>query len=450
MAITQTSFSSPYSAEQAAIERQRKLAEALQAQSMQPIEQQTAGGWVVPTSPLQGLAKVFQGYVSGQSQRAADEKERALGSQRNAAITAALSSMPKARQESVYGVDDGSGWALPDQQRTVNPTVQEYSGWLGKLAQIDPRAVQIGSSMVNMQQRADENDEARAFRGQQATEARQARQQEIEARLADSRTSREEAAELRRELAEAQRTTQRAIADQADATRRELPSIIAANRPPPAQRAPEALESVLGPEGKPVLVPRSEAIGKTPASSRDGGRALPASALRMQQEELDAIGTAGSINADLSSITKQLEDGKLYLGPVNNLTAKARNFTGMSNESSRNLASFESTLERLRNDSLRLNKGVQTEGDSQRAWNELVTNINDPKVVKQRLEEIQKTNERAVKIRRMNIDAIRNNFNAPPLDSTEYGNQRPAVGASGGWGGKDRRATPSARVVVDF
>lgn len=158
---------------------------------------------------------------------------------------------------------------------------------------------------------------------------------------------------------------------------------------------------------------------------------LPTSALKMQQEELDAIGTSGSINADLGSLEKQIDAGKLQLGPVNNLLAKGKNLIGASDEASRNLASFQSTLEKLRNDSLRLNKGVQTEGDAQRAWNELVSNINDPKVVKQRLGEIQKINERAANLRRMNVDNIRANFGVDPMDVSAYKNQPAAVGGGG-------------------
>ena len=68
-----------YSAEDQAIARRRKMAEMLQQQSMTPLESQTAGGWVVPTSPMAGLAKLLQGYTSGKMTSAADEQQKALG-----------------------------------------------------------------------------------------------------------------------------------------------------------------------------------------------------------------------------------------------------------------------------------------------------------------------------------------------------------------------------------
>jgi hypothetical protein len=150
---------------------------------------------------------------------------------------------------------------------------------------------------------------------------------------------------------------------------------------------------------------------------------MPAAALKMQQEATDAIGTAAGINADLDAVNKQITDGKLTFGPVSNLISGAKNAVGMSDESSRNLASFKTNLEKLRNDSLRLNKGVQTDGDAQRAWNELFQNINDPEVVKQRLGEIKRINERAVQLRKMDVDNIRINYGHDPLDTTAYANQ---------------------------
>lgn len=163
---------------------------------------------------------------------------------------------------------------------------------------------------------------------------------------------------------------------------------------------------------------------------------LPTAALKMQQEGLDAIGTASSINADLGAIEKQIQDKKLKFGPISNLTNSAMNASGFSSEESRNFASFKSNLEKLRNDSLRLNKGVQTDGDAQRAWNELFQNINDTEVVKQRLAEIKRINDRAVDLRKLDIDNVRINYGHEPLDTSAYSKQPPALN-----GGK---ATPKA------
>lgn len=169
-------------------------------------------------------------------------------------------------------------------------------------------------------------------------------------------------------------------------------------------------------------------------SKLDKRGTLPTPALKMQQEALDAIGTSAAIKSDIGSIRSQIDSGKLKLGLLSNLAGEAKNRIGMSDENSRNLASFKATLEKMRNDSLRLNKGVQTEGDSVRAWNELIANINDPEVVKQRLSEIEAINERGVNLQRLNVDTIRQNFGAGPLETDEFTKQPAVVGGNKGGG----------------
>lgn len=199
-------------------------------------------------------------------------------------------------------------------------------------------------------------------------------------------------------------------------------------------------------EGTPVKVMENgKAVQKMSKSGRVIGEAitgqttapskpLPAAALKMQQEELDAIGTASGINSDLGAIKKQIEGGTLKLSFSENIKSKIKNqnlpLIGGSDETSRNFATFKATLEKLRNDSLRLNKGVQTDGDAQRAWNELMENISDPKVVTQRMGEIQKLNERAVQLRKLNIDNVRANYGHDSLDVSGYENLAPALGGA--------------------
>lgn len=196
------------------------------------------------------------------------------------------------------------------------------------------------------------------------------------------------------------------------------------------------------------------------AAAGGPAKPLPAGALKMQQESLDAIGISSSINADLGGISKQIETGKLSFGPIDNLTSAGLNAIGRSTENSRNFASFKSTLERLRNESLRLNSGVQTDGDAQRAWAELFQNINDTELVKQRLAEIQGINARGAQLHQLRVDSIRSNYNAGPLDAGAYRDQPAAVGggapapkpAAGGvpriTGDADYNALPSGATFI--
>lgn len=166
---------------------------------------------------------------------------------------------------------------------------------------------------------------------------------------------------------------------------------------------------VIGPDGVPVVVPAG-----APA------KPMPTGSLKMQQEELEEIAAASGINSQMGKFEDLIKKDKLSLGPLQNLISSGLNYSGLSTENSKNYASFQAMLEKARNDSLRLNKGVQTEGDAQRAWNEIVRNSNDPDVVLQRLAEIQKLNDRAIELRRSNIQTIRSNYGLPNLDTSAY------------------------------
>ncbi len=161
------------------------------------------------------------------------------------------------------------------------------------------------------------------------------------------------------------------------------------------------------------------------------GTEIPESAVKEQQAILDKIAIAGSTNADLGAIVTQLDEGKLKLGPMKNLAGEAKNYLGISDENSQNLVTLKATLEKLRNDSLRLNAGVHTDKDAQNAWKELITNLHDPKVVRKRLVEIQSLNERAANQQRLQIEIMRKNFGAGPLDTKQVYNQPAAVGGGG-------------------
>ena len=65
----------PYTAEQQAMDRRRKMAEALQQQANAPIEMPTMPG--VRVSPMQGFAKLLQGYIAGKNLNRADQEQKA-------------------------------------------------------------------------------------------------------------------------------------------------------------------------------------------------------------------------------------------------------------------------------------------------------------------------------------------------------------------------------------
>lgn len=67
---------SPLTAEQSAIDRRRKMAEAMQQQAILPIDMPNVPGAKI--SPYQGLAKLLQGYIAGQDLQKADTQQKEL------------------------------------------------------------------------------------------------------------------------------------------------------------------------------------------------------------------------------------------------------------------------------------------------------------------------------------------------------------------------------------
>lgn len=143
---------------------------------------------------------------------------------------------------------------------------------------------------------------------------------------------------------------------------------------------------------------------------------LPVGALKLQGEAVDAIGAASGVSDLTGQLIGQVDAGQLELNPVSNFLNRARNFTGFSNDQSVNFANMKTSLEKLRNDTLRLNKGVQTEGDAVRAMNEVLQSVNDPQVFRAAMEKLAAVNDRAAELQKVQVNTIRQNYNAAPFD----------------------------------
>lgn len=173
---------------------------------------------------------------------------------------------------------------------------------------------------------------------------------------------------------------------------------------------------------------RKAALAAKPGAGASD-KPMPPAALKLQTEALEAIGTASGTQANIAAFESQLAAGKLDFGPVSNLVNAGRNAAGLSTEESRNFSSFKSSLEKMRNDSLRLNAGVQTDGDAQRAWNELFASITDKGVVAQRLSEIKRLNEQAVKLQKAKVNSVRANYGNGPIDTSSFEDVSPSFGS---------------------
>lgn len=153
-----------------------------------------------------------------------------------------------------------------------------------------------------------------------------------------------------------------------------------------------------------------EPIPGGPADRPAQDKPIPVGALKLLLDATESLSVAEGVDELLAGFERQIESGTLDIGPMKNAISQARNFANQSNPQSTAYASFRAGLEKLRNDSLRLNKGVQTDGDAQRAWNELMDNINDEGVVKARLKEIREINARGVRLQQEKLRQIESNY----------------------------------------
>lgn len=395
------SFTSPteYSQESDAIARQRKYAELMRQAADEPLDGSMVSGIYVAPSATQHLARALKGFNASYAERDAAAREKANTEKYRAGLADALHKMGAGDSSAAMGYPELAPIVADDMKQQAR--ARRIQALLGG-GPVQPMTTGAQQPL------AATGDMAMAFMlgGDPETARFFQSQQNYLTTMKDRQDARQEADRRYRDLAE--------IAHQ---------------------------DRVAGMNQARMLAEAARAQKNVPK--------LPASALKMQQEELDAIGAA-AINADLAKIVSQIKSGEINLGPVNNAFNRARNAMGLGTTESKNLATLEATLERMRNESLRLNKGIQTEGDSERAWNELVKSINDPGVVEQRLQEIIRTNERAILLRKNNIDLIRANYGLPPLDTSDRENLPAAVGANSRAPAGAQQTQSRPPVTVDY
>lgn len=152
-----------------------------------------------------------------------------------------------------------------------------------------------------------------------------------------------------------------------------------------------------------------------------------------EDKDIEAIDTATGLNTRLNDYFDMIDKGTLKLGPTENLKSEASGRTGIfTDENSRNYMLFKTELEDLRNKTLLLNKGVQTEGDAVRAMNSIMQNLHDPEYVKQQLKIVMQKNAEAVELRKKLIDKRRRENLKAPIDPETGAPKEAPKGASGG------------------
>jgi hypothetical protein len=151
-----------------------------------------------------------------------------------------------------------------------------------------------------------------------------------------------------------------------------------------------------------------------------GSKPLPTSALRIVDEANQAIAASAESKALVDAAIAKLEGGQVKLGAAENLKSRGKNWAGKSDDNSRAYADVQQTFEKLRNNYMLLAKGVQTEGDAQRAWASEIGEFvqNDNALALQQMKKAQGMVDRAIAAQEARVDTVYSNF----------GSERPEAG----------------------
>lgn len=139
---------------------------------------------------------------------------------------------------------------------------------------------------------------------------------------------------------------------------------------------------------------------------------------KSEGDDIDAIVSLDNINKDANYYDGLIENKKLEFGVMDTAGDWYKGVTGNQGEEEINSSNFNTFIQKLANDSLKLAKGVQTEGDAQRVKKELLDayDSNNSKVIQDKLRKIIQFNQRSMELRKKQISIRRDGQNVKPFD----------------------------------
>ena len=183
-----------------------------------------------------------------------------------------------------------------------------------------------------------------------------------------------------------------------------------------------------GPDGK-VTVRKSslfdvlteeEAANKKP-------KVLSSTLQKAEDEDFEAINTSTNILNDTDEFIGLIDNDQLDFSFGDSVGDSIALALGTDNEQVLNRQLFDTFLQRLRNATLRLNKGTQTEGDAERALQEIVNNKNNKRAVRAALKELREVNERAIENKKRGINRRRS---TQGIDAFNFSDSMPATSSN--------------------
>lgn len=156
------------------------------------------------------------------------------------------------------------------------------------------------------------------------------------------------------------------------------------------------------------------------AKAAEKNKALPTQLAKAEDDNFEAIDISQGIVSEVDYFLNLIENGQLEFSFGENIADSVSGFFGIANEEARNSAAFKTFLQRLRNDKLRLAKGVQTEGDAQRAMSEILDNLNDKNTVVTQLNKLKREAEKGAETNMRDVNRRRKDQQINPFDFSDY------------------------------
>lgn len=163
--------------------------------------------------------------------------------------------------------------------------------------------------------------------------------------------------------------------------------------------------------------PSGRAAGGTLGDPSGGAKSIPVGALNKLLEVEDALGGTEVLGDIISKNQGRLTSGALDVGPGARFLGSIRTRLNMAGQNDVNLSELNADKTKIVNESLRLNKGVQTEGDAQRAGEELMA-ANDQQTLLRAFDRLSEINARAVQLQRQKQSLINSNYGRVSDDDT--------------------------------
>lgn len=176
----------------------------------------------------------------------------------------------------------------------------------------------------------------------------------------------------------------------------------------------------VGEDGQPIKV-QTKASGTPKLSDK---------ALSMVGDMNVQLSTSNQNKSKIDGLIKDIEGGKLNLSAASQGGAWLMNRAGLSDENTRGIENFQTALNQAVNDLLLMAKGVQTEGDAQRAAQVIAANPpRDNKAALQTLERLATIQQNTIDVLNNNINNVYDNYGVlrpqqglkPPVDDQPKG-----------------------------